>query len=81
MDKRYIYEERQKPGKKTTGYGTIIDTQPVVSWDNEITTVYDNKKALEVTKALNLKHDLSKLKKGSTKAEIVSLLKHYDIEI
>ena len=81
MDKRYVYQERQKPGKNTTGYGVIKDTQPVVSWDNEITTVYDNKKALEVTKALNLKHDLSKLKKGSTKAEIVALLKHYDIEI
>lgn len=81
MDKRYIYQEGQKVGKNTTGYGVIKDTQPKVHWDDHVATIYGNKKAVEVLDALNLKHDLSKLKKGSTKAEIVALLKHYDIEL
>lgn len=81
MSQRYIYNEKQRSGKSTTGYGIITDTQPAESWNNEIATIYGSKKAIEVVDALNLKNDLSKLNKGSTKAEIISLLKKYNINL
>lgn len=81
MSQRYIYNEKQKSNKSTTGYGTIIDTKPDKTWDNEIATIYGNKKAILVLDALNLKNDLSNLKKGSTKADIISLLKKHNINL
>lgn len=81
MDKRYTYDEVKPQGRKTMGYGHIIDTKPKVSYDDRITTVYGKDKALTVLNALNLKNDLSRLRKGATKKEIAAVLKEYKIEI
>jgi hypothetical protein len=81
MDKRYIYNETKKKSPKSMGYGDIEDTKPKVSYDNKITTVYGKDKAMLVLDALNLKNDLSKLRKGATKKEIAAVLNEYKIGI
>lgn len=81
MSKRYIYDEVKPQGRKTMGYGHIVDTKPKVSYDNKISTVYGKDKAMTVLDALNLRHDLVQLRKGATKKEIAAVLKEYKIEI
>ncbi|MFV0329206.1 MAG: hypothetical protein ACK5KL_05160 [Dysgonomonas sp.] len=81
MTRRYIYEERQKPNQKTTGYGHIKDTKPEHHWDDDIASVFGKKKALLVVDALNLRECLSNLKKGCTKKDILNLLKEYHITL
>ncbi|NDV69986.1 hypothetical protein [Dysgonomonas sp. 25] len=81
MGQRYIYEEKQKPGHNTSGFGIIRDTCPDKPWNDEIATIFGNKNVQKMQDALNLYEDLSKLKKNSTKKQILSVFAKYNIKL
>lgn len=54
----------------------IKDKQPVNTWDDEVATLYDKKKAKLVCSALNLLHDLDKPEKKSKETLLKIIQKH-----
>lgn len=79
MEDKYIYNEVLKPSNKSKGYGHIIDTKPEVRWENNMTTVFGKKKAIVILNSMNLYYQLSRLKKGVTKKELLKLLGEYGL--
>lgn len=77
--KRFEFIDKTKAGRKTSGYGYVIDKNPKGFGNGiEMTcTVFDLKFGKEIEEALNLKNELSKLRSGATKKEIEVIFKKY----
>lgn len=71
---RYELLIKQNASRKTSGYGYIIDNEQINSYSQNSCVVWDLKFGKEITRALNLKNELSKRKRKARKNEIETII-------